>query len=313
MARADPLASAGYCLALLVVGVPLFDLASRHLLPRGPSNDDSSGAVRFVHVPKTGGGAVVTHLRLRGGCPAMDGGGHDVTERTALERSQVPLIVLREPLSRLQSAFEYWRKGSEVHAPRASAQVAQVQRELLAALPDFGAFLDGFTNRSSHRRHAAVLQLLRMPHHLSEHAWDAHFKPQVQWVDRESERSVFVCYERAQLGRRLQCVVDERQDLLKGCNFSALSLVNYTPRRAKATAMQQLSGPQRRAIRALYARDFELYERYCGTCHRACACCHARGKGRPVVASCSQKLHGGGAAARRRVQLRQRRPPERIV
>ena len=102
----DALSRAGRVLLLLGIAYATARVVSRAVFPRGASNDDSKGAVRFVHVPKTGGAAVVLHLRRRHGCPAMDGGGHDITERDALARSQLPIIVLREPLERLNSAFE---------------------------------------------------------------------------------------------------------------------------------------------------------------------------------------------------------------
>eukprot|EP00322_Chrysochromulina_rotalis_P003213 CAMPEP_0115831696 /NCGR_PEP_ID=MMETSP0287-20121206/2273_1 /TAXON_ID=412157 /ORGANISM="Chrysochromulina rotalis, Strain UIO044" /LENGTH=304 /DNA_ID=CAMNT_0003285053 /DNA_START=26 /DNA_END=942 /DNA_ORIENTATION=- len=249
MAR-DALSSAGRLLVALIFSYPLVQLARDRLAPHSPSNDDSNGAVRFVHIPKTGGAAVVTHLRKQRACPAMDGGGHDVSEATALARNQVPIIVLREPHGRLQSAFEYWQRGSEVHPTRPMPQMALLHSAMRSALPNFDAFLEGFSNASSWRR-PAVLQVMSTPHHLNEWVWDAHFKPQAEWVEQESERSIFAAT--IELISAVACsasCVDERPTLLAGCNFSSMRTVNRTPRRFQPISPKDLRGIHRRAVRA---------------------------------------------------------------
>lgn len=284
----NPLGGAGYFLLLIGLAYLLTPFVSKLLPHQWPSNEDSSGAARLVHVPKTGGAAIVNHLRSHRACPAMDGGGHEATEATALAHGQMPLIVLRDPLARLHSAFEYWQRGSEVHKRRPMAQLNQMYTALQAALPDFAAFVDGLTNSSSPRR-PDVQRVVHTPHVLSDWVWDAHFKPQSHWAERESAKSVFVCYTPA-LGPRLQCIADE-SPTLRGCNFSSMRVVNRTPRRPtdalKPTPAQQLSEAQRAAVRAHFARDYALHERYCGRCRRECACCHASGRGETRVARCS--------------------------
>ena len=297
---AAALGRAGPLLLLLGVAFLCHQYVSDLLPGRRPSNDDSSGAVRLVHIPKTGGAAIVTHLRVNRACPAMDGGGHEVTEATALARSQTPLIVLREPLERLQSAFEYWRQGSEVHKHQPLPQLAQLQSALQAMLPDLSAFVDGLTNTTSARR-AAVTSILRTPHILNNWVWDAHFKPQGHWIEHESERSIFVCYSR-RLGRRLQCVADELP-ALAGCNFSSLRVVNKTPPPSSKRSQQQplLSESHQHAIRSYFARDYALYEHYCGDCLPTCRCCHASGRGSTKPKGC-----GGGGKSKRKLQASSR-------
>ena len=68
----------------------------------------------FVHLPKAGGTAVENCI-LRS-CPDMagEGTGHAVTESAAVADGRKPVLIFREPLARLRSAFSFFQRSRKV-------------------------------------------------------------------------------------------------------------------------------------------------------------------------------------------------------
>ena len=237
----------------------------------------------FVHLPKAGGTAVV-RLIQRGRCPDMgvEGDDHSVTASAALAAGHQPVLILRSPLSRLKSAFTYFKHGSELYraraAGRASPQHPPQSRAASRAARhlDWVAFVDGLTNASSPARAAAraVTGAGRV----------LHFRPARHWADAKNGSTLYVCFSKRPglLRRRLECAA--RAVGMRCGGLSELSTVN--PSRAAAgehgdDAAAGLSAAQRAALRELQRDEWELFDAHCGGCADSGdsgpgrGCCHS--------------------------------------
>ena len=243
----------------------------------------------FVHVPKAGGTAVENCI-LRG-CPDLEGEGtgHAVTESAAMADARRPVLILRQPLERLRSAFEFFKRGSDMYNPRTVLSSPQTPSHLRKAYAvarqlTWPRFVDGLTNASSDVRDSVLTITTQSSRQLGAWAWTEHWMPTTHWADIGSNASLFVCYSDTLLKHRLQCAADE---VGLRCDFSGLGTVNPTAREGKdrvgpaaATApppLEELSEAQSEALGAMLRDDQALYDRHCGGCDERCACCHSVG------------------------------------
>ena len=247
----------------------------------------------FVHVPKAGGTAIENCI-LRG-CADIEGEGtgHAVTESVAMADGRWPVIILRQPLERLRSAFEFFKQGSEMYNPRtvlASPQTPSHLRKAYAAAREltWPRFVDGLTNVSSDVRDTVLTITTQSSRQLGSWAWTEHWMPTTHWADVDSNASLFVCYSGTLLRHRLQCAADE---VGLRCDFSGLGTINPTAREDRgaghvagaagaagaASPLEELSEAQSAALRELLRDDQALYDRHCGGCEARCACCHSAG------------------------------------
>ena len=86
----------------------------------------------FLHVPKAGGQSARRHLASCTGAVELEADAHVTSESMVLARGQRPLVVLREPLDRLRSAYEFWRGGSDMKSMRKLRGPAIERRAVLA-------------------------------------------------------------------------------------------------------------------------------------------------------------------------------------
>ena len=279
------------CLSLLII-VPVIKYVPEALrYTAGPSH--SSAPFIFVHVPKTGGISLRELLSSPGGRDCLDlahegSRAHELKESQALAARKSPVVILREPLERLSSAFEFWRGGSELGelSKMRGPQEKLMLKQLAPQNMKFETFLDGLVNRSSpHASRANTI--VNMPRHLSGWAWSAHFANQTKWADVDSPNTTFVCYDGRGLRERLRCAFGA---LRLRCNISKLGRRNSLPKprgklKKPPPALGSLPPQMRDLVRAHFAQDYELYERHCGGCTPRCRCCHRAAGAAGAIAS----------------------------
>jgi hypothetical protein len=259
----------------------------------------------FVHVPKAAGLAI-TRVVLEPTCSdvALEKRAHTQRESDVLAVGLRPVVVLRPPLQRLRSAFDFWQHGS---SELSGLQAASPQSKMLLLRQrrlSWESFLDGLLNSSSAHR-SSVQIMTTGGQALSGWAWGVHFAPLHHLVDREDARTVFVCYSREWMAARFSCMAEELQ---MRCNFSSMAQVN--PTREATDLFGGEAGHERpvppvpphlrRLLRTRLAADEAMYARHCSHCTRSFKCCHSVGR-----AGGPQSLRGrelaagmaGGAAA----------------
>lgn len=257
----------------------------------------------FVHVPKAAGLAI-TRAVVGPACSdvAVERWAHTQRESDVLAAGLRPLVVLRPPLQRLRSAFDFWQHGS---SELSGLQAASPQSKMLLLrqrrLP-WESFLDGLLNESSPHR-ATVRIMTSAGQALSGWAWGVHFAPLRHFVDREDARTVFVCYSRERMAARLSCMAEE---LRMRCNFSAAAKVNPTRRATGPSASEagRSVPPQLKGLLwARLAEDEAIYARHCSRCTRADACCHSSGQaGDGRLGTAGMTGSAASPAARRQLQ-----------
>uniref|UniRef100_A0A7S0NQF8 Sulfotransferase domain-containing protein n=1 Tax=Calcidiscus leptoporus TaxID=127549 RepID=A0A7S0NQF8_9EUKA len=268
--RPPPLCSRA-CVAVVFVLATIYFLTAL----RGTRRERQNERARFalVHIPKTGGQAF--RLLARHACDnaiAVEAKAHSTVESHVLARGQEPILILREPLERLASAFYFWKHGSELRSMRQlrGPQATVLMQDLQRTPMSFRDFLVGYVNSTS-PWHGRVHAIINMPRHLSGWAWSAHFRSQMEWIDLESPRSSFVCYSDRHYSARLGCLMRE---LNLNCNLSSLRTVNRHLGGGASSheKLQQLPHALQRAVLLKLHADYKLFQRYCGTCTPECTC-----------------------------------------
>ena len=226
----------------------------------------------LVHVPKTGGLAVRHALGDRCDDIVIERRAHSTAESDVLKVGLRPLVVLRAPLERLQSSFDFWQQGSsELSALSRGNPQATLLLKPARRLPWEG-FLDGLLNGSSPHRATAQL-IVNAPQALASWAWSAHFHPLRRFVDKEDPRSVYVCYSRRLLAQRLACMAAA---VGVRCLFNATGNVNPTRRQKRAASAEPVVPPHLLAPLQRYLSDDEaIFRRHCGACAAEASCCHS--------------------------------------
>lgn len=195
----------------------------------------------FIHPTKTGGTAVEQLFRRHCG-DVISGSGHNrVCKDFAL-----PIVIVREPVDRFLSIFNYWRNG---------ATAPPFTRD--APMKDD---IDRFIRRLI-RKESKLLSWFITP---------KHFAPQSLWIDPSAyDRTTVVVYDRHELGIRINRLLDDL-----GVPPAELQVVN-TSRITHA----HLTDKQRRWIEWYYHDDFALWNLvhtdpdrfravYSGTCQK---------------------------------------------
>jgi len=256
-----------------------------------------SARFAFVHVPKTGGQSV-RRCALEPSCSdvRVSPRAHAFTESSALAAGLAPIVILRHPLERLRSAFVYWQKGSMLIRQSGVGSYGSGLRAKARGLT-FERFVHGYANASaSSALRAQVAEIVNAPQFVGGWAWSAHFASSRTWADRESPRTVFVCYSQSAMTARLECL---GASLGIRCNFSHLARLNparsdreMAPRtfpsilassdRAQTRPSDQTAGAGAivdvallQLLRQRLGADFELHERHCSMCTASCQCCHS--------------------------------------
>lgn len=267
----------------------------------------------FVHVPKAAGLAI-TRIVLGPTCSdvAVEKRAHTQLESDVLAAGLRPLIVLRPPLQRLRSAFDFWQHGSsELSGLQATSPQSKMLLLHQRRIP-WELFLDGLLNESSPHR-SSVHVMTTAGQALSGWAWGVHFAPLHHFVDREDARAIFVCYSRELMASRLSCMAEELQ---MRCNFSSVAEVNPTlkgtgpPAReaGRERPVPPVPPQLRRLLRARLAADEAIYARHCSQCTRFTKCCHSVGRTGDRRPSRVRELAAGmvgGVAARGVRQLQE--------
>eukprot|EP00965_Chrysotila_dentata_P256874 6212702-Pleurochrysis_carterae.AAC.1 len=227
---------------------------------------------RFVHIPKTGGLAFRTELSRPGSCSAIDFNSarreHADLESNVIAAGKRPILVLREPLARLHSAFQFWKHGTKLlrmHRSPQSKGLFNVVRRMR-----FDDFLEGILNSSSPWSAQATM-ITDAPQSVGGWAWKEHFEPQSHWMNQESPHTTVVCYSDENLASRFSCMA---AGLGINCNFSTMAVVNPTDRRTHTPTLEPALMTK---IRDHLKSDYTLYEKYCGLCTNSCLCCHSVG------------------------------------
>ena len=172
----------------------------------------------FVHIPKTGGTAIRDVLEapsLRRACPGLHFyRNHERTERQWQRRGFHSILVLRDPVDRFRSAFDYAAFGSDKYSNRdwrlgrhfgnASGFAASLRNtkydDLLSSSSSSSSSLS-----SSRDSGAVAWNVIKHREH------GVQFRPAVRWVDGDAKRRTVVCYNGQQ-----QLHKQQQQQILTG-------------------------------------------------------------------------------------------------
>jgi hypothetical protein len=181
---------------------------------------------QFVHIPKTGGCSVIG-LLIRNYPESIETLGHEFK----VETSENPIVVVREPLDRISSVYQFWNKGSEVF---------DFDKNLT-----FDEFILGAEDLiNSIPKEESDLA--------TNYGIDLHILPQTRWLDEECySKTIVIRYEK-DLKKSIARLIDflgleDRSDDFKTVNVT------------KDKAEMNFSDEQVKAILKVYADDFRLW------------------------------------------------------
>ena len=187
-----------------------------------------------MHITKAGGTSVEFELD----CPDLRCSGHSVDSWMWERLGMDSLVVIRDPIDRFVSNFNYAKFGSDIHHGKELALRGKHTSEFVY-FPSAGAFIDALAGPDRGVNTSAETKL----------AWDATkregglpFRRQSQWVfNTTPARLHFVCYDTHDMNARL-----ERALQMAGSNCSAaaakLPTINRTGKYVKANNASNFTG-----------------------------------------------------------------------
>ena len=234
--------------------------------------------IGFVHITKAGGTAVELELD----CPDLRCSGHNVDSWTWERQGMDSLVVIRDPIERFVSNFNYARFGSELHYG-SELRLRGKHTYEFSYFGSAGAFIDALAGPDRGVNTSLVTKL----------AWDAivkreggmTFRRQAQWVKNTTPaRLHFVCYDAHDMNVRLERALRAAGS---NCSVSKLPTINRTGKFVKANDTRKflaldstptendaltvhreknkpLTPNQTAWLARQYAPDLKLYREHCG-------------------------------------------------
>jgi hypothetical protein len=181
--------------------------------------------MRFVHVPKTGGIAVETFLKDKPMFKLFPDG-HHVTVCHAREPS---LIVIRDPVDRFVSQYNFWKHGSDFAACKNAVDNGFTIR-------DYIEFIKNGDTEKLNRTFSGEI----------------HYAPQTKWISPNTYRNtIVIVYDAEKLAQKVYDVLDSL-----GCPYEKnFPVKNVTVRKDPIV----LEPEDLEWIKNHYATDFELW------------------------------------------------------
>lgn len=191
----------------------------------------------FVHIPKTGGVALVDHIKKH--CDDILTHGHFTTCSNTMGQC---FGVLREPEDRFQSAFAYWKNGSERE---------NRNDNFGKEFSDVNEFLDAIRNPNFGEKHVHAIDAISKRNTFTG---PEHFRPQSSWFDREDNINI-ICYDKnsAKFGANAAAAFKDT------CDFSNMKRKNVS----KCDHRTELTPDNLQYLHTVYAKDYEMYDKYC--------------------------------------------------
>ena len=207
----------------------------------------------FVHPTKTGGTAIrfmaCPDLRCYKGHHATAGFWHKMGMRS--------IAIIREPVERFVSAFDYAKGGSEIHKGQelsAPGKYLEVFQRFTCAADFVNALAD-----KGHWSHAAAVEAL------TKREDGRQFRNQTAWIKGAPRNRVTIgCYSEEMLSQNLERLL---RKLGSDCSV-ALSAINKSNRSFSRAPGQPepacaLKENHTRWVKALYPQDVMLYASIC--------------------------------------------------
>lgn len=198
--------------------------------------------IGFIHITKSGG----TAIEYSGYHKFITGRGHKATIGNFSNTGDRAICVIREPISRFISIYNFWRYGSEMF------ERETYWKPPVDSLQDFISAASSL----SHPKHAEVVKTMNSGR---GYTWQAHFKPQKQWLRRGRKKNVVLIRHDSDSAVFKQRVVAAFSEL--GIEEQEVSEINVSTRLENDTnTANYLSDFHVSWIKEYYKADFKLWE-----------------------------------------------------
>ena len=175
-----------------------------------------------MHVPKTGGIAVETFLKDKPMFKLFP----DAHHLTVCHARDPSLIVIRDPVDRFVSQYNFWRHGSEFAACKNAEDNG-------FTIGDYTEFIRGGNTEHLHR----------------DFSGEIHYAPQTRWISPNTYKNTHVIiYDAEKLASKVYAVLD-----LVGCPYER----NFPVK--NVTAKKVVEEVNLEWLREYYKEDFELW------------------------------------------------------
>lgn len=201
---------------------------------------DSPGLYAFVHPTKTGGTAVEQYLQTHF-ARYISGNGHETSAKDALEFGKVPVMFIREPVSRFKSVYHYWKNG-------ATEGPYQRDGKWDPTVDDIQGFIDILKSYSPGNQ--SILE-----------TWftaGVHYAPQSDWLPSDCwSETIVVFYSKMHLTANLRNLLRHLGLVGVGGELPDLPVVNSSKRDTIPPVLRQ---EDLDFIRERYADDMKLWQ-----------------------------------------------------